>query len=145
MLLSKTHTSVARVDLNVLLSYTHPSWHWTVNVSSLLFEPERCWYCSLENIRQELGVPSNSVGIPTASLCSRVKFLKSPPSSSAVMLQWWEGTAAMKLFSRKWHGRVIRENSWIKTSWIWNFPNPLISDSMLLNFILLCSPELTGS
>lgn len=133
----ETLTSVTTVDLNVLLSYTQPFWHWTVDAFSLLFEPDRCWYWGFENIWQELGVPSCSTGTPTASFCSRVKFPKTSPSSRVLTLQWWEGTAAMKLFSRKWPGRVIREMSWIKTSLIWNFPNPLISESMLSNFILL--------
>lgn len=134
----KTLTSVAKVDLNVLLSYTHPFWHWTANVSSLLFQPDKCWYWGFENIWQELGIPSLSAGIPTASFCSRVKFPKMPPSSRVEMLQWWGGTAAMKLFSRKWHGKVIRDMIWIKTSLSWNFPNPLISERILSNFILLC-------
>ena len=131
-------TSVAKVDLKVLLSYTHPLRHWTVKASSLPFDPDRRWYWAWENIWQELRVPSCSAGTPTTSFCCGVKFLKRSPSSRALMLQWWAGTAAMKLFSRKWHGNVMRERTWIKTSWIWNFPNPLISERMLSNFMLLC-------
>ena len=128
-------TSVATVDVKVLWSYTHPFWHWTVAALVMLEELDNSWYWGSGNISQELGPPSSCCGILTTSLCSWVRFPKMPPSSRPLTSQWWEGIAAMKLFSKKWHGRDSRDMLWIRIIMIWYFPQPLISERMLSNFI----------
>lgn len=129
-------TSVARVEVKVELSNTHPLWHPTVGRSALLEPLAKSWNWGSANISQDLGFPSPRTGTLTVSLCSQVKFLKSPPSSSLLISQWWGGKPAMKLFSRKWHGRTIRGMNSRMMMLIWKGPKPLISSRIFSNFMV---------
>lgn len=130
-------TCEVNVDLKAVLSYTHPFWHGTVGSSVVLEEFFSRWYWGSANISQELGVPSSWTGILTTSLSTRDKFLKTSPSSRWLMSQWWEGTAAMKLFRKKWQGIVKRLMKLMIMIIIWNLPNPLILARMFSNFIVV--------
>lgn len=132
----KELTCVARVDLKVVLSYTHPFWHGTVGRSAMLEVLNSRWYWGSVNILQEFGVPSCLTGILTMSLSSRDKLLKTPPSSRELMSQWWGGIAAMKIFSRKLNGKVSRGITNKATVLSWNLPKPLTSARTFSNFIL---------
>lgn len=130
-------TSEVSVDLNVLLSYTHPLWHGTVGIgeTSEEFSNSR-WYWGSANIWQECNVPSCWTGMLTSSFSRWDKFLKAPPSSRELMSQWWEGMAAMKLFRKKLQG-IGKHPMNPKTMIIfWNLPNPFIRCRMFSNFIL---------
>lgn len=129
-------TSVARVDLKVVVSYIHPFWHGTVGRSVKLEKFDSRWNWGSENIWQELKLPSCSKGMLTMSLSSVDKFLKTPPSFRELILQWWEGLKVIKLFSRKWNGKVKRGITNERIVLSWNLPKPLTSASTLSNFIL---------
>lgn len=112
-------TCETKVDLNLLESYTHPLWHGTTgsSVVFVLFVRRDNWSC--ENMWQELKVPSSCFGMLTVSLSSGVIVSKTPEESRQLMLQWWDGVAAMKLFSRNWPGRVMRGSTISTKSTTW--------------------------
>lgn len=129
-------TSEVSVDLKVLLSYTHPLWHGTVGIEATVEEFCSRWYWGSANIWQECNVPSCRTGMLTSSFSSWDKFLKTPPSSRELMSQWWEGTAAMKLFRRKLQGIGNRPTKLITMIIFWNLPNPFMRCRMFSNFIV---------
>lgn len=133
-------TCEARVDLKVLLSYHQPFLHGIVSGSELLVPFKIRWYWGSANIWQECRLPSCWMGTLTTSFSCSDKFLKRSPSSRELKLQWWDGMAAMKLFSRKWKGKVMRGITSRRIVLIWNLPNPLTSASTFSNFILKINP-----
>lgn len=129
-------TSVARVDFMMDVSYTHPSWQCTVGNTVALVEFSNRWYWGSANIWQELKLPSSSTGILTMSFSSLERSLKTSLSSKALMLQWWEGINAVKLFCRKWKGKIRRGITNISISLHWNRPKPFTSANRSSNFIM---------
>lgn len=133
-------TSEVSVDLNVLLSYTHPLWHDVVGIEASVEEfGNSKWYWGLANIWQECSVPSCWTGMPTSSFSSWDKFLKAASSSRELMSQWWEGTAAMKLLRKKLQGIAKRPMNPMTIIIFWNLPNPFMRCRMFSNFILRLS------
>lgn len=130
-------TSVAKVDLKVVLSYTQPFRHATVGNLVMLEELSSRWYWGSANIWQEFRVPSSWNGILTTSLSCWVKPLNSPPSSRPLALQWCEGIYEMKLLSRKLNGKISRGITIKKNIWNWNLPKPPTSSKTSSNFIVI--------
>lgn len=93
---------------------------------------------------QESGVPSSCAGILTTSFCSRLKFPKVPSASRELMSQWWEGTAAIKLLNRKWHGIVNLPTKLMQIIIFWNLPKPLISVIRSSNFMLFIDAQISS-
>lgn len=101
-------TSMATVEVKVLLSYTHPLWHPpTGRLAPAEMLSRSCIWGSV-NILQESDWPSSPSGMLTISICSWDKFLTSSELASELRSQWWGGVQAMKLLSRKCPGVTMR-------------------------------------
>lgn len=94
------------------------------------------WNWGSAYISQDCKSPSGPAGTLTVSFCSWVKFLKNLSLSRVSTSQWWGGTAAMKLLSKKWQGRTIRGEQSRTRMRIWKGPKPLISSKISSNVIL---------